>query len=150
VERSEAIQQHHHRLHAPFKKAMILTSRTNGIENMDSNSTQEISATQKIAYSIYVIYLIAIILPISPIIGVIFGYVFENDARDYLKTHYRYIIRSFWIGFLYSIIACTSLVIGIGVLLIPLWMIWWLIRSAKGLKSLMRKEPIAHPETWLF
>ena len=47
-------------------------------------------------------------------------------------------------------VAGVSLIIGIGVLLIPLCMIWWLIRAAKGLKSLMRREPIAHPETWLF
>ena len=63
---------------------------------LGANLNQEDSATRKVAYSIYVIYLATIILPILPIIGVIFGYVFENDAKDYLKTHYHYIIRSFF------------------------------------------------------
>lgn len=111
---------------------------------------QEDPATRKMAYAIYITYLATIILPILPIVGVIFGYIFENDAKVYLKTHYHYIIRSFWIGCLYSMIAGVSLIVGIGIILIPLCMIWWLIRAAKGLKSLMRSEPIARPETWLF
>ncbi len=117
---------------------------------LTSDKNQEDPATRRMAYSIYVLYLAAIILPILPIIGVIFGYIFENDAKTYLKSHYHYIIRSFWIGFLYFLVAGASLVVGIGLVLLPLCMIWWLIRSAKGLKSLMRNEPIAHPETWLF
>ncbi len=115
-----------------------------------SNSDQEDPATRKIAYLIYVLYLCSVLLPILPIVGVIFGYIFENDAKAYLKSHYHYIIRSFWIGILYFLLATTSLIIVIGIVLVPLCLIWWLIRTAKGLKSLMRNEPIVRPETWLF
>lgn len=111
---------------------------------------QEDPATRKMTFTIYVLYLATIILPILPIVGVIFAYIFENDAKDYLKSHYHYIIRSFWLGFLYSLIAGISMIIGIGIVLIPLCLIWWVIRAAKGLKSLMRNQPVAHPETWLF
>ncbi len=111
---------------------------------------QEDPTTHKMAYTIYVLYLATIILPILPVIGVILGYIFENDAKDYLKSHYQYIIRSFWIGILYSLIAGVSIIVAIGFVLLPLCLVWWLIRAAKGLKSLMRKEPITNPETWLF
>jgi uncharacterized membrane protein len=122
---------------------------------MESNlqaplNNQEDAATHKMAYTIYVLYLAMIILPILPVIGVIFGYIFENDAKTYLKSHYHYIIRSFWLGLLYFSIAAVSLLVGIGIVLLPLFIIWWLIRSAKGLKSLMRNEAVARPETWLF
>lgn len=121
---------------------------------MDSSTptatNHEDPVTRKVAYVIYVLYLATILMPILPIIGVIFGYIFENDAKNYLKSHYHYIIRSFWIAILYSIVASASLLIAIGVILIPLCVIWWLIRAAKGLKALLRNEPIAHPETWLF
>jgi uncharacterized membrane protein len=111
---------------------------------------EEDPVTRKMTYTIYVIYLAAVIIPVLPIIGVVFGYIFENDAKAYLKSHYHYIIRSFWIGVLYSLLATISIIVGIGIILIPLCMIWWLIRAAKGLKSLMRAEPINRPETWLF
>lgn len=114
------------------------------------NNDQEDTATSRMAYCIYVLYLAAIILPILPIIGVIFGYIFENDAKTYLKSHYHFIIRSFWIGCLYFLVAGVSLIVGIGIVLIPLVIIWWLIRAAKGLKSLMRKQAITNPTTWLF
>src|SRR4029079_13969692 len=98
-----------------------------------SNSDQEDPATRKIAYLIYVLYLCSVLLPILPIVGVIVGYVFENDAKAYLKSHYHYIVRSFWIGILYFLFAIASLIIVIGIVLVPLCMIWWLIRVAKGL-----------------
>jgi len=117
---------------------------------LTSGRDKEDSATQKMAYCIYIIYLAAIILPMLPIVGVIFGYVFENDAKTNLKSHYQYIIRTFWIGCLYFIVSIALIAVGIGILLVPLCIIWWLIRTAKGLKFLMRKERVANPKTWTF
>jgi len=144
-----------YRLHRCFKQDIIFFSYHYGTAHMESNTPisntdQEDPATRKMAYTIYVLYLATIVLPILPIIGVIFGYIFENDAKSYLKSHYHYIIRSFWIGILYSLIAGVSRIVVVGIVLIPLCLIWWLIRAAKGLKSLMRNQPISNPETWFF
>lgn len=117
---------------------------------MQDSTLKEDVATKKITYIIYILYLIAILLPILPILGVVFAYVFENDAQNFLKSHYQYLIRSFWLGILYFGIASLLLLLVIGVILVPLCVIWWLIRSAKGLKSLLRNEAIAQPKTWLF
>ncbi|MHB1947977.1 MAG: DUF4870 family protein [Gammaproteobacteria bacterium] len=106
--------------------------------------------TRKVAYGIYIAYLASIVLPMLPIIGVIFAYVFENDGRAILKSHYDYLIRSFWLGILYFGISGLLVLVLIGFALLPICVIWWLIRMAKGLKSLMRNQPIANPKTWLF
>ncbi len=109
----------------------------------------EDSATTKAAYTIYILYLI-ICIPALSVLGVVFAYIFQNDAKSILKSHYTYLIRSFWIGLLYFTISALSILIVIGILLVPLCIIWWLIRIVKGLKSLMRNEPISNPKTWLF
>lgn len=110
----------------------------------------EDTLTHKITYAIYFMYLSSIVLPMLPILGVIFAYIFENDARDYLKSHYQLQIRTFWIGILYFGISAALIPVVIGIPLIPVCIIWWIIRNVKGLKSLLRNEPISNPKTWLF
>jgi uncharacterized membrane protein len=110
----------------------------------------EDKATKNVAYAIYILYLTSVILPMLPIVGIIFAYVFENDAQGNLKSHYRYLIRSFWIGLLYFAISGALIVLVIGIVLLPLCVIWWIIRIAKGLKALIRNEAISQPQTWWF
>ncbi len=119
------------------------------MNNDIQNQEVEDLATTKAAYVIYILYLI-ICVPALPVLGVIFAYIFENDAKSILKSHYLYLIRSFWIGLLYFIISSLLIFLVIGLLLLPICIIWWLIRIVKGLKSLMRDEPIPNPKTWIF
>lgn len=108
------------------------------------------AATTKIAYAVYILYLVSFLFPVLPILAVVLAYIFENDAQGYLKSHYQYLIRSFWILLLYSIISVITIFVLIGILLGFLCALWWIIRLVKGLKSLMNKEPIPNPKVWLF
>lgn len=113
----------------------------------------EDSLTKKVAYTIYCLYLLSVILPILPIlpiIGVIFAYIFENDAKDILKSHFQMQIRSFWLGILYFAISIVLIPVLVGIPLVFICIIWWIIRNAKGLKALIRHEAIANPKTWWF
>lgn len=111
---------------------------------------KEDASTTKITYAIYILYLASFVIPILPILAVILAYIFENDAKTYLKSHYQYLIRSFWLGLLYFFIAGFSIIVAIGIILMPLCVIWWIIRIVKGLKSLIHEEAISNPKTWLF
>lgn len=110
----------------------------------------EDSLTRKASYAIYFMYLGSIIIPTLPILGIIFAYIFENDARDFLKSHYQFQIRSFWISILYFGFSAILIPFMIGIPLMALCVIWWMIRNIKGLKSLLRDEPVSNPKTWLF
>lgn len=115
---------------------------------IDTQITEE-PGTINVTYAIYILYLI-ICVPILPFLGIIIAYIFENDAKSFLKSHYSYLIRSFWIGLLYFSISSLLIFLVIGLLLLPLCVIWWFIRLVKGLKALMRNEPIPNPKTWIF
>ncbi len=107
-------------------------------------------SAKKVAYGIYYLYLIGVVLPMLPIVGIIFAYIFENDAQTILKSHYQYLIRSFWIGLLYFTLSTILIVVAVGLILVPICILWWLIRMIRGLKALMRNEPILNPKTWIF
>ncbi len=67
-----------------------------------------------------------------------------------LDTHYRFQIRTFWIGLLYIVVGTILAFIVIGVAVLAWWFIWSLIRSIKGVLALNEHRPIANPTSWLF
>lgn len=56
------------------------------------------SSTEGTAKIVYVLYLVGILFGLTTLIGVVMAYVNRGDAPEWLKTHYQYQIRTFWIG----------------------------------------------------
>jgi uncharacterized membrane protein len=99
---------------------------------------------------IYVLYLVGLATGITALIGVIMAYVNKDDAPDWLKTHYQFQIRTFWIGLLYCVIGGILTIVLIGFLVLLVWAIWLILRVIKGFKHLERQEPVPNYETWMF
>jgi len=104
----------------------------------------------KHARIIYYLYLGSVALVTLTLPAVVLAYVFRPGDDGWVDTHYRFQIRTFWMMLLYLLVAGVAAIFIIGLLLFPPIIIWWLIRSAKGLKHLSRHE--AHPNvtTWLW
>lgn len=99
---------------------------------------------------IYILYLASLFGGITSIIGVIIAYIYQGKSPKWISEHYRYQIRTFWIGFLYGIIAMVLVVIIIGYLLFILLAIWLIIRSVKGIQALQNNEAPQNVDSWLF
>lgn len=102
------------------------------------------------AQLVYILYLLGFVLGgLSNIVGVVFAYVYKDDAEGWLKTHYHYQIRTFWLSVLYSIISVVLMFVFIGFILAVLVVIWLILRCVKGLTRLQKSEPIDDVTTWL-
>ena len=99
---------------------------------------------------VYILYFAGLVVGITVLIGVIIAYVNHTDAPDWVKTHYRFQIRTFWIGLLYGLISLVTAIILVGILFGLFTFVWWIVRSAKGLQLLSRGEPYENPATWLW
>ena len=99
---------------------------------------------------VYILYLVGLIVGITSLVGLIMAYINRGDAPDWVKTHYRYQIRTFWIGLLYGVIGVVTTLILIGWLIILFVVIWWIVRCAKGIKGTGAGQPIANPATWMW
>ena len=100
---------------------------------------------------IYVLYLLSLALGVAHLIGVVMAYMNVGDAPEPLRTHYRFQIRTFWIGLLYSVAGAILLIaLGVGLLLWLFVAVWLVVRCVKGLKYLDRGEPYANATTWLW
>lgn len=116
----------------------------------ESGSTAEAGADSGTAKTIYILYLVALVFPITSLIGVIMAYVNRSETAGWLDSHYRFQIRTFWIGLLFSFIAGLLTLLVIGWLLLLGLLVWWIVRCVKGMGYLSRGE--AHPEveSWMF
>jgi uncharacterized membrane protein len=81
---------------------------------------------------------------------VITAYIYRADAPGWVATHYRFQIRSFWIGLLYAFLSLLTLILIVGFLFGAFTFIWWIVRSVKGLKLLSEGAAHDNPATWLW
>jgi uncharacterized membrane protein len=82
-------------------------------------------------------------------IGLIIAYVDLSNTNAVYASHYRYLIRTMWIGLLFLVISFLLSFVAIGLLTMIATSIWYLIRCVKGLVLVLREEPISDPGTWL-
>lgn len=99
---------------------------------------------------IYALYLAGLIIGVTSIIGLVMAYIFRDGAPHWVRTHYHYQIRTFWIGLLYVFIGAITTLIFIGYVILALWFVWYVIRCVKGLKLASDGAPVLNAETWLF
>jgi uncharacterized membrane protein len=102
------------------------------------------------ANTVYILYLVALLVGITSIVGVIIAYVNRGDAPEWVVSHYRFQIRTFWIGLLYTFIGVVTCVIIIGFFWLGFVLIWLIVRCVKGMQAISRGYPYENPATWLW
>ena len=111
---------------------------------------QPIVPSTDIALIVYILYFLGYFTGITAIIGVIMAHVQVDTADPMLATHYRFQIRTFWIGLLYIVVGTVLSLIVIGAAVLVWWFIWSVIRIVKGALLAAEGRPVANPRSWLF
>ncbi len=101
------------------------------------------------ALIIYILYLAAFLNGVTAIVGLVLAYVSRDTAPEWLKSHYTFQIRTFWIDLLYFSVSIPLCFILIGVPLLIAAMVWFVVRCALGISRLMRSEPYPTPLSWV-
>jgi len=107
-------------------------------------------AQGRTATIVYILYLVGLIIQVTHLIGVIVAYIYRNDGPDWVRTHYRFQIRTFWIGLLYGVIGFVTLHVLIGGLILFLTLIWFIVRCVKGLRFVGHAQPYDNVTSWLW
>ena len=100
---------------------------------------------------ISLLYLISFATGITGIVGIIMAHVWAGEPEaEWQKSHYQYLIRTFWFGVLGTIIGGVLMLVVIGMFILPLVAIWFGIRSVMSLVKAQRQEPMPDPTTlWI-
>ncbi|MDN7131699.1 DUF4870 domain-containing protein [Halomonas sp. MC140] len=101
------------------------------------------------AMVIYALYLASFFLGFTSIVGLVIAYVYKGKGPAWLEEHYRYQIRTFWIGLVYGIVFSLLTFILIGFPLLLALGVWLIVRCVKGFKGLQEKRAPSNVDTWL-
>lgn len=123
-------------------------SETAAAENTSVESVKGPDTT--IAMVIYALFLASFVVGFTSLIAVVVAYVYRGKGPAWLDEHYRYQIRTFWIGLLYAAISVVLAFVGIGFLLMIVLAVWLIVRCVKGFKGLQEKRAPSNVDTWLF
>ncbi|WP_421724460.1 DUF4870 family protein [Bauldia sp.] len=102
---------------------------------------------------IYILYLLGAV-PFAGAVPAIIGFVMavlnREDAGPLERSHYEYQVRQGLMGLAFLIVSSVLTLLLIGFLGLLATLIWWIVRSVKGLIAINHHEPIADPKTWLW
>lgn len=101
------------------------------------------------ALVIYILYLASLVIGVTGIVGLVLAYINRGKAGGIVESHYTFLIRTFWIGLLYALIAVVLIFLVIGFLLMFAVAVWFIARCILGIQALQRGEPIKKPQSWL-
>ncbi len=94
---------------------------------------------------------VAALLCFLPVLtGVVMAYVNRGGGASWMDSHYRFQIRTFWIGLLLAAVGGVASLAVVGVVLLLLLPFWLVIRCARGLRYLARAEAHPRPASWMF
>jgi uncharacterized membrane protein len=113
-------------------------------------SQQQAMSDKQLALIVYILYFVAYFTGITGLIGVIIAHVKVGTADPVLDSHYRFQIRTFWIGILYLVVGTILTIILVGVAILFWWFVWSLVRNVKGVLALNENRPIVNPTSWMF
>lgn len=111
---------------------------------------------------IYALYLVALFTGgLSMIAGVIMAYVLRGEGGATARTHYTFLIRTFWGGAVLIVLGCVIALVGlplifvligipiviVGVLIAGCAHLWQIVRCAFGLWHAANGRPYPEPMT---
>jgi len=91
-------------------------------------------------------------LGVPAILGVMLAYRCRDEASDWMRSHYVFQIRTFWIGLIAAVLATVAAMAGLGILgvfAVVALVVWVTLRCFVGMVRLHRGEPIYNPRTWI-
>ena len=118
--------------------------------SLPCETQRPIVSDNMLGVGVYLLYIAGYFTGISAVAGVIIAHVKVGDCDPVLRSHYQFLIRTFWIGLLYNLIGIPLCLVLIGFPILLWWLVWSLIRIIKGIVLLNDGKPIANPRSWLF
>lgn len=98
----------------------------------------------------YVLYALSVISGLPMLIGLILAYIARGEAPDWQKSHYTFMIHTFWYFVVLVAAGAVLALFLVGFALLWVLPLWVAIRVIRGWMLLENHEPVPNPQSWLF
>ncbi len=98
---------------------------------------------------ISLLYLASPLLGVTALIGIVLAYVWRNEPHaEWESSHYRYLIRTFWLGLIGSAVSVLFMIVLVGFLLLAAVFVLVVVRCVLSLVNAQKQQPMPNAETW--
>lgn len=112
---------------------------------------------------VYGLYLLGIANGLTILLGLILAYAQRGDAGARMRSHYTFLIRTFWLWIVWVVIGVVMIfwgailslilvglpILALGWLILGLVHVWFALRAIVGVIYLARGEAYPRPRSWL-
>lgn len=121
---------------------------------MDPNALQEPTPAAGFDFNrptiIGLLYLSSAIFGVTALIGVVLAYVWRGEPHEaWEETHYRYLIRTFWIALVGTALGLVLMIALVGFILLPVVGVLVIVRTVLSLVKAQKREAMPNPDTWI-
>ncbi|MCC5859855.1 MAG: hypothetical protein JJT90_16975 [Ectothiorhodospiraceae bacterium] len=107
-------------------------------------------AGRTLPMSVYLLFLLGMLMVVTVPPGVLIAHLARRRAPDWIRSHYTFQLRTFWLGLLVLVPGILLAVNLLGYLLIAVWVVWVIARCAVGVSRLADGRAIPEPRgLWL-
>ncbi len=107
------------------------------------NAPASDEANKTLTTVIYALYASSILVGVTILVAIVMNYVKRDDvAGTWLESHFRWQIRTFWFGLLWSVLGVLSLVVVVGFAVLFANLVWFIYRIVKGWIRLNEGRPM--------
>lgn len=108
-----------------------------------SNTGSDHSGTRTITQVVYLMQALSFAFGVTAVVGVILNHLYLTHARgSWLESHFRWQIRTFWLGLVWGIVGLMTYLLVVGWLILIGVYLWTLYRVVKGAINLFAERPM--------
>lgn len=96
----------------------------------------EVERLRQMAQVVYILLLAGLVVGVTYLVAVVMAYVYRDDAPPWLRSHFTYQIRTFWIGLGLTVLGGLLTLVLVGWVVLLAAVVWLIVRCAKGLKAI--------------
>ncbi len=113
------------------------------MENVAVANAEIEKSAKSLTTLIYVLYAVSFLVGITAIVAIVMNYLKKGDvAGTFLESHFRWQIRTFWFGLLWSVVGGFLLAVVVGWAVLFANFVWMIYRIAKGFLRLNDNKPM--------
>ena len=100
---------------------------------------------------ISLLYLASVLVGgVTAIVGVVLAFMWKGQPKaEWEASHYEYLINTFWIGLIGSVVGIVLLMVVIGIFVLLAVCVLVIVRSVMSLINAQKHQPMPNPGSWL-
>jgi len=108
-----------------------------------NNPTAASESERNLLMIVYGLHGLAIFNGLTAIVGVIISHIKISETQnEFIRSHHRWLIRTFWIGLAWAAVCGLLTLIAIGVIGFVILGLWWIYRVVRGVLNFVDNKPM--------